>query len=89
MTPVLGEPYRLVVKYTHNGQVYDRADVWVDPGHNGGVEPPPDVTNAEQSSLNGTVTHVGIRTSRLDGDDRFLFGSLKIGSSWSDVVPPP
>ncbi|MCP3958141.1 MAG: hypothetical protein GY719_09835 [bacterium] len=43
--------------------------------------------NPSQSSQNSVVTHIGIRTHSLDPGKRYLFDALKIGSSWSDVVP--
>ncbi len=86
-TPVMGTTYLLVAKFTHNGANYDEVDVWLDPSHNGGVEPAPDSSNTSATSSNGSISHVGIRTNSLEAGDSFLFGSLLIGDTWSDVVP--
>ncbi len=87
VTPVMGTTYLLVAKFTHNGAAYDEVDVWLDPGHNGGVEPAPDASNTSVTSGNTSISHVGIRTNSLESGDSFLFGSLLIGDTWSDVVP--
>ncbi len=86
-TPVIGTTYLLVAKFNHTGTAYNQVDVWLDPDHNGGVEPAPDATNSSMTSSNGSITHVGVRTNNLEAGKIFRFGSLLIGDTWSDVVP--
>ncbi len=87
VTPMPGETYRVVAKFTHDGEFYHRADVWIDPSHGRSVEPAPDKTNVSLTSANRVVTHVGIRThGLLNARKRLLFGGLKIGGTWSEVA---
>ncbi len=77
----------LVAKFTWGGSDFTQTDVWVDPQHNGGSEPAADATNSTGSSTCASVDQVGIRTHSLDVSDTYRFGSLLLGSTWSDVVP--
>ncbi len=86
-TPVMGTTYLLVAKFTHTGAAYNQVDIWLNPSHNGGVEPAADATNSSATSGNSSIGYAGVRTNNLEAGDTFLFGSLLIGSTWSDVVP--
>ncbi len=84
----IGSTYLVVVRFGKStldpGDNYDTYSLWVNPSAED-EENPEVVLNATIDATG--VSRIGMRSVNLSVDDQILFGALRMGTAWSDVVP--
>jgi hypothetical protein len=88
ISAVQGESYLLVGKLMKEASAnYNRIHLFVNPV--GATEPAVPDANDFASAGIGSVNRFNIRTFNLDSGDVYQFDSIRIGTTFSDVIPEP
>jgi len=79
--------YYLVCRMNWDGSAFTSANLWVNPGFTDDVDTP-----AGGASLSGfsslPITHLFFREAVLEANDILQADEIKMGTAWTDVVPP-
>ena len=82
-----GTDYYLVCLLNWSGSAFTNANLWLNPAADDDTATP----NGD-AVLNGltqsVITHVFFRQAALEADDVLRADEIRIGTAWSDVVPP-
>jgi PEP-CTERM motif len=67
------------------GSNYDRYEIWVNPAFADFASPEAISTTGASGIAN--FTDIGVRTANIGTGDQVIFGALRLGATWADVVP--
>jgi hypothetical protein len=89
---VIGTTYLVVAQFSKTlsgaANPYTTANLWVNPVYTSSGTPNATLTQGG-SGLTTSLSSFGFRSANLDTGDKVYYDTLRIGTTWADVVPVP
>jgi hypothetical protein len=85
---VTGTDYYLVARVNYSGGTFTSANLWLNPTASDNTDTPNGDASLTGLSFTNPITHVFFRQAVLEADDVLRADEIRIGTAWSDVVPP-